>query len=105
MATQPTTMATRRRGGQGEIEREGEGGRESYNGLLPGLKAWKEALDIDMICSCSQWEPPVGVIWRGPIHITEKRVHVHVHIHMCNCTMSYILFVYMHVHVHVHACI
>ena len=41
---------------------------------LPGLQAWREALDVDAICSCNEWSPPTGVIWRGDIHFTECKV-------------------------------
>lgn len=43
---------------------------------LPGLDAWREALDINVICNCDKWSPPTGVIWRGDIHFTENRVGV-----------------------------
>ena len=53
-------------------------GRERRGGvrLSPGLQAWKEALDVDIVCSCEEWRPSVGVIWRGGLHFTENKVHV-----------------------------
>ena len=51
------------------------GGREREGvELMPGLRAWKEAIDVDVVCSCEEWRPPVGVIWRGAIHFTENKV-------------------------------
>lgn len=41
----------------------------------PGLGAWREAVDVDVVCSCDEWTPPTaGVIWRGDIHFTENKV-------------------------------
>ena len=40
----------------------------------PGLKAWKEALSIDLITSCEEWTPTEGVVWRGALCFTEKKV-------------------------------
>ena len=41
---------------------------------LPGLQSWREALDVDVVCSCLEWTPPTGVIWRGDIYFTENKV-------------------------------
>ena len=51
-------------------------GRGGARGMvsLPGLEAWREALDVDVVCSYREWTPPTGVIWRGDIHFTENKV-------------------------------
>ena len=51
-------------------------GRGGASGMatLPGLESWREALDVDVVCSCREWTPPTGVIWRGDIHFTENKV-------------------------------
>ena len=48
----------------------------------PGLEAWREAVDVDVTCSCHEWTPPTGVIWRGDIHFTEKKVKACIKIHL-----------------------
>ena len=55
-----------------EVRRRGGGG-----GFLPGLQAWREALDIDVVCSCKEWTPPTRVMWKGALHFTENKVEMH----------------------------
>ena len=49
--------------------------------FTPCLKAWQEALDVDVLCSCDVWTPPTGVIWRGDIHFTENNVTIEIHLY------------------------
>ena len=42
--------------------------------LPPGVEAWREALDVDLISDCFDWTPRDGVIWRGALHFTEYKV-------------------------------